>query len=125
MSIDTSSNSDVTVTHLLTGIIADAQELGVKHLELIRSEMLEEMRKTTQAMVSLAVGFVLIQIGGLLFCHMLAYLLVQLFPTLLLWQCYAISGLVAVVCGAVPLMLGISKLRALQPMSYRATHAST
>ena len=47
MSIDTAQNSDASVTHLLTGIVADAQDLGLKHLELFRSEVLEEIRKTT------------------------------------------------------------------------------
>jgi hypothetical protein len=124
MSIDTSASSDVSVTHLLTGIIADAQDLGVKHLELIRSELLEEIRQTTEALVSLAIGFALIQIGGLLFSHMFANLLVQVFPSLALWQGYAIVGVVVAICGAVPLILGISRLRAIRPLTHSTTRVS-
>jgi hypothetical protein len=124
MSIDTSANSDVSVTHLVTGIIADAQDLGVKHLELIRSELLQEIRKTTVALVALAIGFALLQIGGVVFCHMFAYLLTQSFPNLSLWQSYGIIGLVVAVCGAIPLAAGFSRLRALQPPSVTTTRLS-
>jgi hypothetical protein len=114
MSIDTSENSDVSVSNLITGIISDAQELGVKHLELIRSELLHEIRKTTEAFVALAVGFSLILIGGVIFCHMFAYWLFQAWPELSMWQCYGIVGLIVAAVGSIPLLLGISKLRTLQ-----------
>lgn len=114
MSVDTSTNADVSVTHLVTGIIADAQDLGVKHLELLRSELLQEIRKTTDAIASLAVGFALILIGGVVFCHMAAYLLFQYVPNLSMWQCYGITGLIVAIGGAIPLALGLSRLRSLQ-----------
>jgi hypothetical protein len=114
MSIDTSANSDVSVTHLVTGIIADAQDLGVKHLELLRSELLQEMRKTIDAIISLAVGFALSLIGGVVLSHMFAYMLFQFAPALSLWQCYGIIGLVVLVAAAIPLAIGISRLRSLQ-----------
>jgi hypothetical protein len=114
MSIDTSANSDVSVTHLVTGIIADAQDLGVKHLELLRSELLQEMRKTIDAIISLAVGFALSLIGGVVLSHMFAYMLFQFVPALSLWQCYGIIGLVVLVAAAIPLAIGISRLRSLQ-----------
>jgi len=114
MSIDTSENSDVSVTHLVKGIIADAQELGVKHLELIRSELLQEMRKTMDAVVSLATGFTLLLIGGIVCCHMFAYLLSQFVPGLAMWQCYGLVSLVVAVGGAIPLAIGFSRLRSLE-----------
>lgn len=114
MSVDTSHNADVSVTHLVTGIIADAQDLGVKHLELLRSELLQEIRKTTDAVASLAIGFALILIGGIVFCHMAAYLLQQSVPSLSMWQCYGITGLVVAIGGAIPLGLGLSRLRSLR-----------
>jgi hypothetical protein len=124
MSIDTSETSDVSITHLVTGIIADAQDLGVKHLELLRSELLEEIRKTTDAIVSLAIGFALILIGGVLFCHMFAHMLLQFIPTLSMWQCYGIVGLVVAIAGAIPLAIGLSRLRSLQ-QSVTATQLSS
>jgi hypothetical protein len=125
MSTDTSETSDVSVTHLVTGIIADAQELGVKHLELIRSEVLQEIRKTTEAIVTLAVGFALILIGGVVFCHMAAYLLSQQLPALTLWQCYGIVGVAVALIGAIPILSGLSKLRALQPTTSGLTGGLT
>ncbi len=113
MSVDTPSNSDVSISHLLTGIVADAQDLGLKHLELFRSELLEEIRKTTEILMSMAVGLAVMEIGGLLLGHMLALLLAQLAPSLPVWACYAVMGVVVAGCGAVPLIVGVARLRAL------------
>ena len=115
MSTEPSPGSDVSVTQLLTGIIADAQELGLRHLALFRSEMLRDVRETREALVLVAIGFVLLQVGGLLVCHMLALLISRLVPAIPLWGCYAIVGGVVSGCGAVPLMAGISRLNTLNP----------
>ena len=121
MSIDTAQNSDVSVSHLLTGIVADAQDLGLKHLELFRSELLEEIRKTTEVLVSMAIGLAVVEIGGLLLGHMLALLLAQLVPSLPTWACYAIMGSVVAGCGAIPLINGVTRLRALYTVSPEIT----
>jgi hypothetical protein len=125
MPVDTSLHTEESVTHLLTGIVADAQDLAVKHLELFRSEMLQEIHKTTEALVSLAVGCALLQIGGLLFGQMFAYMIVQLAPSISLWQAYAIVAVVTAGCGAIPLLIGISRLRELQAFSRGATRVSS
>ena len=113
MSVDTPPNSEVSISHLLTGIVADAQDLGLKHLELFRSELLEEIRKTTEILMSMAVGLAVMEIGGLLLGHMLALLLSQLVPSMPIWACYAVMGVVVAGCGAVPLIVGVTRLRAL------------
>ena len=117
MSVETFLGSDVSVTHLVTGIVADAQNLGLKHLALFRSEVLRDLRQTREGLVSVAIGFALIQIGGLLVCHMFALLLSQLVPTLPLWGSYAIVGVVVIGCGSIPLMNGIRRLNTLDPIS--------
>jgi len=128
MSIDISPRTeinDVSVTQLLTGIVSDAQDLGVKHLELFRSELLGEIHKTIAAFVALAIGFVLIQVGGLLIGQMLALMLVQFVPTLSLWQSYAIVGIFVLGVGAIPLAIGISRLRALRSLAQGTTRVSS
>ncbi len=121
MSIDTSLDAEVSVTQLVTGIVADAQDLGLKHLALFRSEVLRDIRQTKEGLVSVVIGFALVQIGGLLVCHMLALLLTQLFPTLPLWGGYGIVGSVVIACGSIPLMNGIKRLNTLDPISDGST----
>jgi len=118
MSIDTTTESDISVTQLLNGIVTDAQNLGLQHLELFRSEMLTEFHKTMEALVSMAVGFAVIQIAGLLLGQMFAYLLLQLAPGLQIWQCYAIVSCIVAGCGAIPLVAGFSRLKAMRPVPH-------
>ncbi len=115
--IETSSGNDVSVTQLVAGIVSDAQDLGLRHLALLRSELLETMRQTRAALVSVAIGLALVLIGGLLVGHMAAHLLSQLFPTLPLWGSYAIVGGVLSGCGAIPLMSGIARLQNMKPLT--------
>jgi hypothetical protein len=113
MATETSPSSEVSVTGLLTGILADAQDLALRHLALLRSEVKESLRETRQAMILMGLGVMLLQLGMIFLCQMCVVLLTHLVPALPVWGSYAIVGGVLVLCGAGPLLAGISRLKTL------------
>lgn len=115
MSTDTREASEVSVTGLVTGILSDAQELAVRHLALFKTEVMESLRESRQAVTLVVVGVMLGQIGVLFLCQMCVVLLSRVFPELPLWGCYGIVGGLLLACGAYPLLSGIGRLRALDP----------
>lgn len=117
MATETSSSSEVSVTRLLTGIMNDAQDLAFRHFQLFRSEIMESLRETRNALVMLGLGIMLVQLGIYFLCQMVVVLLTRFFPTLPLWGSYAIVGGVLAFCGAWPLMTGVQRLSALDPSS--------
>ncbi len=117
MATETSPSSEVSVTRLLTGILNDAQDLAFRHFQLLRSEIMESLRETRNALVMLGVGIMLVQIGIFFLCQMVVVILTRFFPDLPLWGSYAIVGGVLAICGAWPLMTGIQRLSALDPSS--------
>jgi len=92
MSADLQTNSGPSLTHLVSGIIADAQALLKQQLALFRTEMKQDIKRTKQALVSLVTGLALASIGGTLLCFMAVYGLATAFPQLPLWACFGIVG---------------------------------
>ncbi|QDU29688.1 hypothetical protein ETAA8_48030 [Anatilimnocola aggregata] len=89
------SNSAPSMTHLVSGIITDAQDLMKQQLALFRTEVKEDVRKTKQAVISLVTGLALVSVGGTLLSFMLVYAL-QATTELPLWGCFgAVGGLLA------------------------------
>lgn len=115
MSIETSPGSEVSVTGLLKGILADAQDLALRHMALFRSEVMESLQQTRDAIVMLVAGIMVVQIGALFLCQMCVMLLSRFYPTLPVWASYGIVGAILAVLGVWPLLTGINSLRALNP----------
>lgn len=116
MSIATPTAPNSTVTQLVSGIVTDAQDLASQQISLFRSEFLRDLRKTKEGVLALAVGFALMQIGGVLFCLMLVQLLLVVVPTLSLWMCYGIVAIVVLGLAAIPISMGINQLKNLNPL---------
>ncbi|GEM_PF-2520297 len=117
MATETSPSSEVSVTRLLTGILNDAQDLAFRHFQLFRSEVMDSLRETRNALVMLGVGIMLVQLGIYFLCQMVVVLLTRFFPTLTLWGSYAIVGGALAFCGAWPLMTAVRRLSSLDPSS--------
>ena len=115
--------SDVSVTRLLTGILNDAQDLALQHLALLRSELMESLRETRNAMVMLGIGTMLLQVGIIFFGHMCVVVLHRLIPSLSDWGTYAIVAGAFVIFGALPLMTALQRLKALDPSSEKGSDA--
>lgn len=123
MSIATPTAPNSTVTQLVSGIVTDAQDLATQQISLFRSEFLRDLRKTKEGVLALAVGFALMQIGGVLLCLMLVHLLLVVVPTLSLWMCYGIVAIVVLGLAAIPISIGINQLKNLNPLPDEAAQS--
>ena len=123
MLIATPTAPNSTVTQLVSGIVTDAQDLATQQISLFRSEFLRDLRKTKEGVLALAVGFALMQIGGVLLCLMLVHLLLVVVPTLSLWMCYGIVAVVVLGLAAIPISIGINQLKNLNPLPDEAAQS--
>lgn len=99
-----------SLASLLSGLVADAQQLARREFDLARQEVLAEVDKVKQGAVALGVGGGVLLLGGLLLTLMLVYSLSALFR-LPLWASYLIVGVAALIAGFVLLRRGLSKLK--------------
>jgi Putative Actinobacterial Holin-X, holin superfamily III len=114
--IDQQTDPDVSVTHLVSGILADAEKLIEQQLDLLRHEVKDELHKTINAGLILLWGSVIALVGGILLCFMLVELLNWAAPGVPIWGCYGIvGGSIAVVGGAL-LCTGIMKVKTINPL---------
>lgn len=112
-----------SMTTLVTGIINDAQELFQQQLALTRREIQDDLRKTRDALVSLAVGAGVAALACILLGMALAHLLDWLWPELPLWGGFAIVGGVLAVAGGALLYLGIHKFQSFNPLPDESAQA--
>jgi len=104
------------VTSLVGGILNDAQELMKQQLALVRREIQDDIRKTKEGVVSLALGAGAAALAGILLCLTAVYLLNWAFPELPLWGCYAIvTGIVTALSGAL-LLAGKKRFDTFNPL---------
>jgi len=106
-----------SLTSLLTGIVNDAQELFKQQLALFKSEVQQDIRKSREALTSLALGAIVGLIGAVLLCLMLVHLLHETTdPHWPLWACYAAVGGPIAVLGAVLIGWGYTKFQSFNPL---------
>lgn len=91
MATQVQSETEVSLTSLVSGIVSDAQELMKQQFQLLTHEVKEDLRKTREGAEEMALGSALLFLGGILLCFMLVFLLQRL-SGLELWACYAIVG---------------------------------
>jgi len=114
-------DSKPSVTELVSGIVGDVQDLGLQHLTLFRNEIKQDLQKAIDAATTLALGGAVLQIGGVLLCLMLVHLLSDLAPSLSLWLCYGLVGVVIVGLGSILVYFGINKLQTVDTLSKQAS----
>lgn len=112
-----------SLTQLVSGIVADSQELVKQQWALLRHEVQDDFRKTKEASAALAMGAVLASIGGLLLCHLLVHLVAWAAPAWPLWVCYGAVGAPIAGAGALLLYTGIAKLKSLNPLPDQSAQA--
>jgi len=88
---------DAPASSLVSGIVADTQELFRKELQLARQEIREELTKAKDAAIKIASGGGVLAIAGLLLILAVA----QLIADLLNWPAWAGYGIVSLVLAAV------------------------
>jgi len=117
------TDTSPSLTQLVSGIVADSQELIKQQWALLRHELKDDLRKTKEASTALAVGAGLAGVGGLLLCHLLVHLVAWAAPTWPLWVCYGVVGVPIATAGAALFYMGINKFKALNPLPDQSARA--
>jgi cytochrome c-type biogenesis protein CcmH/NrfF len=122
--------SDQSITSLVGGIVSDVQDLVKQQLQLVRKEVEGDLRKTAEAASLWVFGLVVLFLGGIALCLMLAHLLHWLTgppgfdqATIPLWGCHAIVGVFLVIVGGCLLAAGRKKIASVHPLDNPATEA--
>jgi hypothetical protein len=97
MTTERERESETSIATLLSGIVADAQELVRQEIALARQEVREEISTAKDAGIKLGIAGAVLAIGGLL----LVLTLAQGLADLLNWPAWAGYGLVGVVLAIV------------------------
>jgi uncharacterized membrane protein YqjE len=79
---------------LVGGIINDVQELLKQQMTLFKVELQQDMDKAKKAVQSAFLGLGIMLAGTVVLALTLAYLLFWAFPTVPLWVCHLIAGVV-------------------------------
>jgi hypothetical protein len=116
MATDLQSPPQPSVTSLVSGIIADVQDLIKQQVALIGKEIKDDINKSITAAISLAAGAGIAAIGGLLLCIMLALILDVYIPQLNWWGGFAIVGGVLTTVGLVLLYAAIKKFETIKAL---------
>lgn len=107
MATPSEPGTPVTAAQLLTGILADAQELLRQQLALFRIEVYGELQRAKEAGALLAAGAVIAMVGVVLLCFMAVHLLSWALPETPLWVCYALVGGPVAAFGTVLCLVGL------------------
>lgn len=109
------TSSESTVTSLVSGIFSDMQELFKQQMALFKTEVRNDVRRTGQATLYLALGGIIVFVGVILLCLMAVYAL-NTYTELTLWACYGIVGGLIALLGGVLIFLGREKFRSFNPL---------
>jgi hypothetical protein len=120
---DLQTDSEVSVTQLVSGIVTDAQKLIKQQLALLRHEVKDDLHKTKEASLSLICGSVIALVGGILLSFMLVGLLSWAAPGLPLWVSYGIVGIPITVLGGALFFAGIQKFKTINPLPDQSVQA--
>jgi hypothetical protein len=109
--------NEPSIAELLSGLIADAQALVHREVDLAKREITIEIDKVKQGSVAIGIGAGLAVVGGLLLGHMLVYVLHDLL-SLALWLAYLIIGALLTIGGGVALRQGMSRMAHIDPVPH-------
>jgi len=123
MTPDVKTSGDASVTSLVSGIINDAQDLFKQQAALLKSELKQEMNKTLEAVLALAIGAGIALLGLILLTLMLVYLLHWAAPNLDLWACYGIVAVAFLALGGILLYTAKARFASIHPVPDQSVQA--
>ena len=113
-----------TVAALVSGIVADVQELVRQQIQMLRAEIKEDMDRSKSVAKCMAGAAVLLGIGGLFLLTGVPYMLHYYFSdTLPLWACWMIVGGVLAVGGLIAFFAGQRILNTYNPLPDKTMNA--
>jgi len=121
MATDLQSPPEPQLAGLLTGIMNDAQELFRQQIALLRTEVKEDLRKSKEAAIPLAIGLWLAGLGSILLSTTLALVLAE--AGLPLWASFAIVGAVISLAGGGLFFFGKQKFQSFNPLPDQSAEA--
>jgi len=106
----TNGASQPSMTTLVSGILADVQQLMAQQTHLLRLEIREDLRKARTGAIFLGAGLGVVAAGGLLLSFMLPLLLHWLtdWPE---WVCFGIVGVLLLSLGGGAVYVAAQKFR--------------
>jgi len=116
MATDLRDGPEASVTHLVSGIVGDMQNLMKQQFELLKHDVKDEVAKTRDAGLLLGVGAALGLVAAMLLMQALVYLTPWLLPDWPLWACFGLWGAVAALGGGGLIWTGINRLAAIRPL---------
>ena len=111
-----------SVTGLVSGILADAQELLKQQIALAKAEIRSDLQKTKQAVLSLALGAGVLAFGAVFLAGMLVAVLHEA-AGLSWWASFGIVGGVFALTGGGLLYAGIQRLKSFNPLPDQTVEA--
>ena len=111
-----------TMTGLVSGIVADAQELVKQQIALARAEIKADFQRVLRAVVMLAIGSLAAVPAVFLVCNMFVYMLHEL-GGMSVWAGYAIVGGAFVVISAIFIGIGVQRFRSFNPLPDQSVEA--
>lgn len=112
-----------SITELVSGIVADAQQLLRQQVSMIRTEVQADIRHGKEVAIYLGSGVVLAGLGGLFLGITLVFLLQWLAPSLPLWASWAIVGGFFLILGAIAFVVGRSLISSYNPLPEKSLTA--
>lgn len=110
MATNLQTGSEPSLTSIVSGIIHDFQDLVKQQMDLFKTEVAADIRKTRDASAALAFGAIALFLGGGLLCVALVHLLIA-FVSLPAWASYLLVGGVVFVLGGILTLVGWNQFR--------------
>jgi hypothetical protein len=123
MANDIQTGQEPRLAELVSGIVSDAEHLVKQQLELFKTEIKDEVRKTKEGALSLAGGIFIGVLGTVLLAFGIVYLLAWAAPAVPLWGWFLIVGAVLAVGGFALCWEGKNRLESLHPMPEQSAEA--
>jgi xanthosine utilization system XapX-like protein len=129
MAQETLNGADQGVGPLIRGIVGDVQTLVGQQVDLLKTEVLVDFRKTRDAAMVLGIGLTVSFVGALLLCIGLAEFLhwttleVREPAALPRWACYGLIGLLIGGVGSYLLYVAREKFASFNPLPEKAAEA--
>jgi len=118
------------MTGIVSGIVQDFQTLITQQMEMVRAEVRSDWDKMKQAIWPIAVGTVLLTVGGIMLSFMLVYLLHwatspvgEDMARVPLWGCYGLVGAGFLIAGGALLGAGIARFHSFTPLPEKSAEA--
>jgi uncharacterized membrane protein YqjE len=112
-----------SMTELVAGMLNDAGRLFGQHIDMLKAEFQEDLRRTKEATFVAGLGVALLTIGGITLVTALVQFLVWMIPELPNWAASAIVGGVFAVLGLIAVYAGKRMFESFNPLPDKTFHA--